>query len=241
VTAVWWLEWRLALTDVRRFALTALVPLLIAVIVATGPAAPGPAAAAFLMIFLSFAVLGSAVPLRWDGERRLLGRIVRGGLTARRYLLSRAAAGATIDLAQLAPALAVAVLVGGGSAWASAGALVALAVALWIGGLVGMLAAAISRSLTETVLVAGVAVLVLAHGSGVFGDTAPGSALAAMEAASPFRLLHESLLEPTPGTWAAGLGAALAWALLLPALVALLGDRIVAALGVVSRSGLEGA
>ncbi|HUF76143.1 MAG TPA: ABC transporter permease [Longimicrobiales bacterium] len=240
MTAVWWLEWRLALTDVRRFVLSALVPLLIAASVATGVAAPAPAAGVYLVIFVSFAVFGSALPLRWDGERGLAGRIVRGGVPAGRYLLSRAAAGAAIDLVQLTPALVVAAVVAGGSAAAFLEAFAALAVALWLGGLVGVFAAAISRSLAETGLVAALAVLVLAHSSGVFEDPAPGSALAMLEALSPFRVLHESLLEMTVGASAVGIGTALVWALLLPALVWLLGDRIVAALGRVSRGGLEG-
>ena len=240
MTAVWWLEWRLALTDVRRFVLSTLVPLLIAASIATGVAGPAPAAAVYLVIFVSFAVFGSALPLRWEGERGLTRRIVHGGVPAGRYLLARAAAGAAIDLAQLTPALVVAALVAGGSPGALLGALAALAVALWLGGLVGVLAAAISRSLAETGLVAALAVLVLAHSSGVFEDPAPGSTLGALEAVSPFRVLHESLLGLTVGAPAGGIGAALAWALLLPALVALLGERVVAALGAVSRGGLEG-
>ena len=240
MSAVWWLEWRLARADVRRFVLSALVPLLIAASIATGVAAPAPAAAVYLVIFLSFAVFGSALPLRWDGERGMAGRTVRGGVPAGSYLLSRAAAGATIDLVQLTPALVVAALVAGGSAGALFGAFTALALALWLGGLVGVLAAAISRSLAETGLVAALAVLVLAHSSGVFEDPAPGSALAVLEAISPFRVLHESLLELTVGASAVGFRTALVWALLLPALVGLMGERIVAVLGRISRGGLEG-
>ena len=240
MTAVWWLEWRLALMDVRRFVLSTLVPLLIAASIATGVASPEPAAAVYLVIFVSFAVFGSALPLRWDGERGLTERIVRGGVPAGRYLLSRAAAGAAIDLVQLTPALVAAALMSGGSPGALLGAFAALAVAVWLGGLVGVLVAALSRSLAETGLVAALAVLVLAHSSGVFEDPAPGSALAAIEAVSPFRVLHESLLELTVGASAVGFAPALAWALLLPGLVGLLGDRIVAVLGRVSRGGLEG-
>ena len=238
--AVWWLEWRLALTDRRRFALGAIVPLLIAASVATGVAAPAPAAGVYLVLFVSFAVLGSALPLRWDGERGLVDRVVRGGVPGGRYLLARTGAGAAIDLVQLTPALLVVALADGGSAGSLVAAIAALAVAVWLAGLVGVLAAALSRSLAETGLVGALAVLLLAHSSGVFEDPAPGSLLARIEAASPFRMLHESLLDLTVGASATGVAAALVWALLLPALVGLLGERIAAPLSRVTRGGLEG-
>ena len=238
--AVWWLEWRLALTDRRRFALSAIVPLLIAASVASGVAAPAPAAGVYLVLFVAFAVLGSALPLRWDGERGLVDRVVRGGVPGGRYFLARAGAGAAIDLVQLTPALVVVALTNGGSATSLVGAFAALAVSVWLAGLVGVLAAALSRSLAETGLVAALAVLLLAHSSGVFEDPAPGSLLAGIEAASPFRVLHESLLNLTVGASATGVAAAMVWALLLPALVGLLGERIAAPLSRVTRGGLEG-
>lgn len=240
MTAVWWLEWRLALTDRRRFVLTTLAPLLIVLSVATGVAAPEPAAAVYLVIFLTFAVLGSSLPLRWDGERGLVGRAVRGGVPAGRYLLARAGAGATVDLAQLTPALLVAALGGGGSPGALVTAFVGLAVSSWLGSLVGVLAAAVSRTLAETGLVAALAVLLLAHGSGAFQDPPAGSPLALIEALSPFRMLHESLLQLTTGVPATGVEAALAWALLLPLVVWMLRARITTSLGSVARGGLEG-
>jgi hypothetical protein len=241
MTAVWWLEWRLALTDGRRFTLSTLVPLFIVAAVATGVVAPEPAAAVYLVIFIAFAVFGSALPLRWDGERSLVGRVIRSGVPAGRYLLARVGAGAAIDLVQLTPALVVAAaLASGASLGPLLAAFLALAVSVWLGGLVGVLVAALSRSLAETGLVAALAVMLLAHSSGVFEDPAPASMLAAVEAASPLRMLHESLLDLTVGASATGVGAALVWAVLLPALVGLLGEQIATSLSRVTRGGLEG-
>jgi hypothetical protein len=240
VTAVWAIEWRLALNDGRRFLLSALVPLAIAAAVATGVAAPRPAAAVHLVVFLAFSVLGAALPLRWDGERGIVRRVVRGGVPAGRYLILRAGAGATIDLVQLTPALLVVALAGSASPLAVLVAFAALAFSVWIAALTGVLAAALSRSLAESALVAGLAVLLLAHSAGAFETAEPSSLLAAIEAVAPVRVLHEALLDLTVGGTPNGFLVALAWGLLLPGLVWLLGDRIAASLGSVGPGGLEG-
>lgn len=237
---VWWLEWRLALSDRRRFVLIALVPLLVVVSVATGVAAPEPAAAVYLVVFLAFGVLGSALPLRWDGERGLVERVVRGGVPPGRYLLARAGAGASVDLVQLTPALAVAALLAGASPGALLTAFLALALSLWLASLVGVLAAGLSRSLVETGLAAGVAVLLLAHGSGAFEEPPIGSPLGAVEELSPFRMLYASLLGMTTGVSGTAPVVALGWAVLLPIVVAVLAPAIIGALARVARGGLEG-
>lgn len=238
--AVWAVEWRLALTDRRRFVLSALVPFLIAASVATGVAEAESAAAVYLVVFLAFAVLGSALPLRWDGERGMVRRAVRGGVPAGSYLLGRAAAGAAIDLVQLTPALVVAGVAVGGSPGAFAVALVALALSVWVAGLVGVVVAAVSRSLAETGLVAALAVLLFAHVSGAFQEPAAASPMAVLEAVSPFHALHAALLDLTVGSPGGGLWATLAWAVLLPGGVALFGDWLSKHLSRVGRHGLEG-
>lgn len=240
MTAAWSLEWRLALTDRRRFLLSALLPLAIAASVATGVAAPRPAAAVLLVLFVTFSVLGTALPLRWDGERGIVARVVRGGGPAGRYLLLRTGAAATIDLVQLMPALLAVALVGGASPGSVVVALVALALAVWIGCLVGLLIAALSRSLVETGLVASVAVMLLAHASGAFETAVSGSLLEVVEALSPFRALHAALLDVTVGGAPAGFVTAVAWAALLPGLVWWLGDRLSTSLGRAGAAGLEG-
>jgi hypothetical protein len=170
----------------------------------------------------------------------MVGRVLRGGVPAGRYVLARVGAGATIDLAQLAPALVVAGLAAGGSPGALAAAFGMLATSVWVAGLVGAMAAAVSRSLAEAALVAALAVLLLAHMSGVFESPAAGSLLAALEAVSPFRGLHETLLGLTVGASPTGFAPALAWAVLLPGLVWGLAGRVTESLGRVARGGLEG-
>jgi hypothetical protein len=240
VIAVWAVEWRLALTDRRRFVLSALVPFLIVASVATGVADSESSASVYLVVILAFAVLGTAIPLRWDGERGMVRRVVRGGVPAGTYLIARAAAGAAIDVVQLTPALVVAAIVAGGSPGSAAVTFVALALSVWVAGLVGVVVAALSRSLAETGLVAALAVLVFAHVSGAFREPEPGSLMALLEMSSPFHALHTALLDMTVGSTGVGLWATVAWAVLLPGGLVLFGGQLSKSLGSVGRGGLEG-
>jgi hypothetical protein len=112
---------------------------------------------------------------------------------------------------------------------------------VWVCGLLGILIAAASRSITETALFSAVSVPLLGHMSGVFRMPVPGSALAALESASPLRELHEALLELTAGGPPAGAIALSIWAIALPALVWAFGAQLHGALARVTRGGLEGA
>lgn len=224
--AVWWVEWRLALTRLRPFAVGMVVPLGFVVPLATGAVSNAAAAAWYAVLFTAFAVLGSALSLRWEGERGMSRRIVRGGVPAWSYLLQRAGAGATIDLVQLTPALLFAAAATGGSAADAATAFLVLGAGLWIGGLVGVLVAGASRSLGEAALFGVLASLLLDHASGVFRTPAPGSSGAHLEGLSPFRAVHESLLEVTTGMPWGGGASLLAWAILLPGIVALLAPAV---------------
>jgi hypothetical protein len=168
-------------------------------------------------------------------------RIVRAGVSPSSYLLQRAAAGAVLDTLQLAPALLVAAVAVGAAAGDVLVAFAALAATVWVVGLIGIVIAAASRSLTETALFTAVAVPLLAHMSGVFRAPVPGSYQAFLESGSPFGALHEALLDMTVGA-ANGTGPGLiVWAIALPVAVGLLGPRLHAALGRVNRGGLEGA
>lgn len=239
--AVWSVQWRLALTRKRVFILNFVVPLTVVLPVATGAVPPGAAAGVYVVLFAAFAVFGSAIPLRWDGQRGMSARVVRAGVGASNYLLQRAAAGALLDTLHLTPALLLAAIAVGASPGDVLVVLPALAATVWVCGLVGVIVAATSRSLTETALFAAVTVPLLAHMSGVFRTPAQGSYQALLEGGSPFRALHEGLLDMTVGAPAGGGGAVLAWALLLPVAIGLLGPRLHAGLGRVSRGGLEGA
>jgi hypothetical protein len=124
---------------------------------------------------------------------------------------------------------------------ATLGALLALAGTVWVCSLLGIVIAAASRSITETALFSAVILPLIAHMSGVFRRPAPGTLSALVESASPLRALHEALAEMTVSVPASG-GIALAiWAAFLPALVWALGAKLHAALGRVTRGGLEGA
>lgn len=239
--AVWSVQWRLALARKRVFILNFVVPLTVVLPVATGAVPPGAAAGVYVVLFAAFAMFGSAIPLRWDGQRGMSARVVRAGVGASNYLLQRAVAGALLDTLQLTPALLLAALAVGASPRDVLVVLPALAATVWVCGLVGIIVAATSRSVTETALFAAVTVPLLAHMSGVFRTSAQGSYQALLEDGSPFRALHEGLLDMTVGAPAGGGGALLAWAILLPMAVGLLGPRLHAGLARVSRGGLEGA
>ncbi len=239
--AVWSVQWRLALTRKRIFILNFVVLLTVVLPVATGAVPSGAAAGVYVVLFAAFAMFGSAIPLRWDGQRGMSARVVRAGVGASNYLLQRAAAGALLDTLHLTPALLLAAVAAGASPGDVLVVLPALAATVWVCGLVGVIIAATSRSLTETALFAAVTVPLLAHMSGVFRTPPQGSYQALLQDASPFRALHEGLLDMTVGAPAGGGGAVLAWAILLPVAIGLLGPRLHAGLGRVSRGGLEGA
>jgi len=240
-SATWSLQWRLATTRKRVFILNVMVPLTLVLPVATGAVPPVAAAGVYVVLFAAFAVFGSALPLRVDGQRGMCARVVRAGVSPSSYLLQRAAAGAALDTIQLTPALLLAAFAAGAAPTQILAAVVTLAGTVWVWGVIGIVIAAASRSITETALFAGVTVPLLAHMSGVFRTSAPETRSALLEGVSPLRALHEDLLEMIIAVPSAGGVALLIWAILLPLLVWLLGPRLVAALDRQTRGGLEGA
>jgi len=238
---VWGVQWQLALARKRVFILNFIVPFTLVLPIATGAVPPAAAAGIYVVLFTAFAMFGSAVTLRWEGQRGMSARIVRAGVNPSSYLLQRAGAGAVLDTLQLTPALLVAGVAVGAGAGAVAVALLALAATVWIAGLVGIVIAAASRSHTETALFTAVAVSLLAHMSGVFTEPASGTYQALLELGSPFGALHGSLLDMTIGAGGGDRPALVTWSLALPLAVAVFGPRLYAALGRVSRGGLEGA
>ena len=240
-SAVWGLQWRLALTRKRVFILNVVVPLTLVWLIATGAVPPRAAAGVYVVLFSAFALFGSALPLRWEGQRGMSARIVRGGVGPSSYLLQRAAAGAALDTLQLVPALLLATMAADATASATLLALLALAGTVWVCGLLGIVIAAASGSITETALFSAVSVPLLAHVSGVFHTPAANTPSALLETLSPLRSLHEILLEMTVRGPAVGGIALLVWALVLPVLVWLIGAQLHGALDRVTRGGLEGA
>jgi hypothetical protein len=240
-TAVWGVQWRLATTRKRVFILNFVVPFTLVLPVATGAVPPVAAAGVYAVLFAAFAMFGSALPLRWEGHRGMSARVVRAGVGPSSYLLQIAAAGAVLDAVQLTPALLLASFTAGAEALEIVRAFVVLAGTVWVGGLLGVVIAAASRSITETALFTAVSVPLLAHMSGVFRTPPPGTLSASLESISPLRALHEAFLEMTIGVPPAGGVALLLWALALPVVVWLLGPTLQRGLGRLIRGGLEGA
>ncbi len=240
MTAVWNLQWRLAMTRKRVFILNVMVPLTLVLPVATGAVPALAAAGVYVVLFAAFAVFGAALPLRVDGPRGMSARIVRGGVGPSSYLLQRAAAGAALDTVQLTPALLLAALAAGAGPPQILSALVTLAGTVWVWGLLGVIIAAASRSITETALFAAVTVPLLAHMSGIFRTSAPDTPSAWLEGISPLRALHEDLLGMIVAVPSGGGLSLMVWAIVLPVLVWLLGPRLTAMLDRQTRGGLEG-
>ncbi|MBW3533613.1 MAG: ABC transporter permease [Gemmatimonadetes bacterium] len=213
MTLAWRLEWSAALARRRLLLLNVCIPLLLVAPVALAGAPAHHAAAVYAVLFVLFGTFGSAIPLVRDAESGLVARLHLAGQPGAALLLGRASAGAALDGAELAPALALALIVGGGGPGEAAAALAALLAALLLANLVGVWVAAAARSLAEAALFASVAALLLLHAGGAFRSPAPGSVAAAVETAVPFRLLHETLLAasgsaPPPGPAAWWVGAA---------------------------------
>jgi len=202
------LEWRTALRRRRLLVLNVAVPLLLVLPVATAGAPAHHAAAVYAVLFVLFGTFGAAIPLLRDAERGLVRRLLVGGLPAARLLLERAAAAALVDTAQLTPA-AILALAAAGALPAAPLLLAVLLATLLMANLLGVLVAAVARSVAEGALFAAVATLLLLHASGVFRTPRPGSLAAVLEAAAPYRALHETLLtELTGGATRAAGGAA---------------------------------
>ena len=209
---VWGLEWRLALSRRRDLTLRIMAPLSVVLVIATGAVPATAGAASYAVLFVAFGVFGTALSLLRDGERGITSRVVRGGVSPTSYLLQRAAAGAALPLVQLLPAALVAAEFLHASTLEVLIALVALAGSLWIGSLLGVVVAAVGRSGTEVAIVCGVGLVLLLHMSGVFHAPSPDGLGAMLEAASPFRALHEAFLTMVAGGAVRGGVAAAAWA-----------------------------
>lgn len=216
---VWGLEWRIVLSRKRELALCVLSPLAIVLILGTGAVSPLTAAACYAALFTSCGALRTLLPLLEDVERGMTAKVLRGGVAPGAYLIGRAAAGASVSLVQLLPAVVVAAFFLRASAMEALLALAALAITLWIVSLFAVLAGAAGRNRNEALGLAGVALLLLLHMSGVFRVPPTGGVGAALEEASPFRALHESFVAMVSGGSAHGGIAELAWGIGVAALL----------------------
>ncbi|MDH3422659.1 MAG: hypothetical protein OEN00_06680 [Gemmatimonadota bacterium] len=231
---VWGLEWRLALSKRRELALRVLVPLALVFVIASGalPAVAG--VAVYAVLFVVFAHFGTALPALRDAESGITLRVVRGGVSPASYLMQRVAACSALALVELLPAFLVASVFLNASTSEILIALAALAVGIWIASLMGVVAAAVSGSRSEMVVMCGVSLVLLLHMSGVFQSASASGLAATLEGIAPFRAVHESFVTMVAGGAVGGAAASLAWALVLSAVVWLTAPRLTAAL---ERSG----
>jgi hypothetical protein len=216
---VWGLEWRIALSRKRDLALWVLSPLAMVVILGTGAVSSLTAAACYAALFTSCGALCTLLPMLKDAERGMTAKVLRGGVAPGAYLIGRAAAGASVSLAQLLPSVVAAALLLRASFMEVLLAVAALAITLWIVSLVAVLAGAVGRNRSEALGLTGVTLLLLLHMSGVFRVPPSGGLGASLEEASPFRALHESFVALVSGGSAHGGIAELAWGIGLAALL----------------------
>ena len=232
MSPAWSVEWLVASRRRRLLALNAGIPLLLVTPVALAGAPSFHASAVFSVLFVIFGVFGSAIPLVRDGSRGILTRWQLAGLSAREVLTARLAAQATLDTLVTLPAAGLIVLTGarGSGSWAVV--LLALPFALLVANAIGAWAAALARSLAEAALFAAVTSLLFLHLGGVFRTPAVGTLAAVLQEISPFRVLHEALLQATggtpasPGSWGPALTAGVGLVLITLAAAPLLVARL---------------
>ena len=232
---VWELEWRLAMAHRRLFILNIVIPLLLVTPVAMGAAPDVHAAAVYAVLFAIFGTFGSAIPLVRDAASGLSARVLRAGVHPSTYFLQRTAAGAVLDVLELTPALGLGAIGAGASPGAFLVTFATLAVTLWVANLLGVLVAALTRSLAEAALFSAVSTLLLLHASGVFRTPVRGSIGAAVESLAPFRALHEALLSMSMITPVRGGVALVGWAVVMTIATGFLTRRQARSFGPSSR------
>ena len=191
---VWRTEWLTALRRRRLLVLNTLIPLAFVAPIALSSAPAVHSAAAFTVLFALFGTFGSSIPLIRDGESGLLRRYVLTGVHPGGLLLQRVFANAALDLIELAPSVLVIVVARGSSAAQLAMVVPALVLGLVAANALGVLTAALAKSVAEGALFSAVAALLLLHWAGTFRTPVPGTWQATLETWNPFRPLHESLL-----------------------------------------------
>lgn len=227
---VWGLEWRVAFSKKRDLAVRVLAPLSLVFVIASGAVPAVAGVATYVVLFIAFGHFGTALPALRDAESGITSRVVRGGVSPGSYLMQRAAACTALAFVQLLPAALVAGAFLDASPSEILIALGALAACLWIGSLLAVMAAAMSRSVAEMTLLCGLLLLLLLHMSGVFHTPTAGGLGAVLEGAAPFRAVHEAFVTMVAGGAVHGTAAALVWTLALPALVWVLAPRLTSAM-----------
>lgn len=223
--AVWRAEWLTAIRRRRLFLFNILIPLTLVATIALSAAPAVHAAAVFTVLFALFGTFGSSIPLIRDGESGLLRRYVLTGVHPGGLLLERVLATAALDLIELAPSVLVIVVARGSSAAQLAMVVAAMILGLVAANTLGVLTAALAKSVAEGALFSAVSALLLLHWAGTFRTPVPGTWQATLETWNPFRPLHESLLaaagaggpDPDPALFTIPIGVTLTVLLLIAA------------------------
>jgi hypothetical protein len=226
-TLVWGVEWRLALSGKRDLAVRVLAQLSVVFVMAIGAVPVAAGVAAYAVLFVAFGHVGMALPVLRDAESGMTSRVVRGGVSPASYLLQRAAACAALAVFALLPANLVAAAFLNASTSEILIALGALAICLWIASLLGVMAAAMSRSAAEATVLCGVGLLLL-HMSGVFRTSSPDGFGAMLEGASLFRALHEAFVTTVAGGPVQGFVTGAVWLIALTVTVGAAAPRLTA-------------
>lgn len=190
---VWDLELLAAQRRARVLIISIAVPLGLVAAVAFGNAPAPHAALVYTVLFTFFGTFGAAIPWARDAERGLIHRLVLAGVPLPWLAAQRIAAGALIDLIELAPSAAVLCVLERATP-SQAGLLFGtLAIALLAANTLGVLVAALARSIAETALLAAVSALLLLHYSSVFRTPAAGSFYEAVQQVLPFHYMHRAI------------------------------------------------
>jgi hypothetical protein len=204
------LEWRIARSERRLFALNVAVPLVLTGAAVLGGAPDAHLTFAYTLVIGFFGTFGSAIPLVRDAESGLFGRIARTGLAPPRIIAERLAFHAALDLVQLLPSLALLFVIADSPPPAILMVIATAACTLLAANTLGTWAAALGRSIAEAALFATVIALFALHFGGLFRTAPPGTLRSALASFLPFGFLQRSLysaIVPIPASGADGLQA----------------------------------
>lgn len=223
---VWWLTWRSALARRRLLVWNIAVPVLLLAPVALSDAAAPHRVAVYGVFLVFFSTFGGAIPTVRDARDGWLDTVFRTGVSRTAWVVETALAETALDLVELLPTLAVLALAGDGALPGSLDALaLALPVALLFANVLGIVLAALVRSLAEAALASAAVSLLLLHLAGFFRPPTAGWARTAASL-DPYAALRVALERMEGTTAGAGLPpAALAVALGLVALAAVGAER----------------
>lgn len=171
----WSLEWSTAIARRRLFAWNVAVPLLLLAPIAFSAAAAPHRAAVYAVFIAFFGTFGTCIPLIRDGASGWIEKQRLTGYGDHRWIAERVAAGVTLDMAQLLPAvmlLAIASEAPGASVLPIA---VGGVLGLIAASLIGVVVAAVVRSLAEGALACAAVALFTLHFSGVFRSAPSGT------------------------------------------------------------------